>query len=123
MRESDPLPKLTALGAPNMTKREAVGLLVDAPSDYNVRFDKRKTPGRARDFGSIGEDADGIWVRRHPEVLLMHGSPELLEVYDEFLAGQVQVTREDFDTLAAPAYDAKVTMADTLSRMGATDAR
>jgi hypothetical protein len=99
-----------------MTEREAVGLLFDARSDFNVRYDKRKD-ARRRDYGSIGEDADGIWVRRHPEVLLLERFPHLVETLDALQSGQTQLTAADFEDLAAPAYDAKLTLLDALSRM------
>lgn len=99
-----------------MTDKEAVGLFEDAPSDYNVRYDVRKD-AKQRDYGSIGETNEGIWVRRHPEILLITKYPELVGIVDEFQAGQTTLTPEDFDTLAAPAYDAKLIMVDTLMRM------
>jgi len=104
------------MGAPNMAGRERPGLIEDAPSDFNVRWDGRGEKVSRTDHGSIGEDPEGIWARRHPEVLLLDECADLVEVFDEFSAGRVEVTDEDWETLAAPAYDAKMVLRDTLMR-------
>ena len=89
-----------------------------APSDFNVRYDPRpKAQPWTADDGSIGEDGRGIWVRVHPEVLLMEQYPQLASVLDEFQSGQTDLTAADFEQLAAPAYDAKLILADCWDRI------
>lgn len=98
-----------------MTRGEAVGLLEDAPSDFNARWDRREN-ARHVDLGSIGEDAHGIFCRRHPEVILLDESPHLVASLDAFQAGQVELTERDWAELAAPAYDAKLILRDAWLR-------
>lgn len=111
VRRGDPLPKLTALAAQNMTRREREGLLDVARCDYNVRYDPRPDVEPV-EFDDIGEDREGIWVRKHPEVILVDDFPELTDVVDAFQAG-LSIDEEE---LAAPAFDALRWMQGTHER-------
>ena len=52
------------------------------------------------DRGWIGTGPDGVWLRVHPEVALAN-RPHLEGAVARFLDGFGEVTREDYDTLAA----------------------
>ena len=98
------------MAAPVMAKFEREALIEGMPRMPQVQFDKRQhfTPA---DFGDIGEDAQGVWVRRTPEVMLLE-RPDLLAVFDKYTSGQTTLTERDWDELSAPEYEAKLWLID-----------
>lgn len=90
-------------------------MLSVARGEFNVRFDPLPHAVPA-DFGDIREDAQGIAVWRHPEMILLDEYPSLLPVFDAFRAGQVEISQADWNELTAPEYDAKVILADCRQR-------
>lgn len=115
---ADPLPPLSSLAAPVLIEREWRGLVVNAADFYNCRYDPCDAP-RPVVFDDVEEDRRGVAVRRHPEMILADECPHLLGVLDAFRAGQTRVTADDWETLAAPTYDAKLVLSDCYERNAA----
>ncbi|MEQ8278326.1 MAG: hypothetical protein RMA76_38140 [Deltaproteobacteria bacterium] len=93
---------------------EAFGYFEPAPMPLADRWDgiehedeeARKSFKRV-DHDWIGEDADGVWIRRHPEAALLE-RPHLWAPVFAYGAGQIELTPEDYETLSAFEYDAKL---------------
>lgn len=100
LSSSTVLPRLEVLTAQNATSRELVGLLESAPSAYNARADPRGSDAQRVDCGDIGEDSQGIWLRRHPEVLIMEDAA-LWAPVDRYRRGLVDLTPQCDEALSA----------------------
>lgn len=78
-------------------------------------IDKREFRGDPSDFGWIGEDDNGIWLKRHPEAALTE-HPELWWVVHRWSLGQHEVTREDTEGLSNHEMEQLATMASAHGR-------
>ena len=88
-----------------------VGLDLQSPmsSSFAARWDPKgdTTP---RDFGWIGVDSEGVWMKIDPSAALSQ-RPDLWPVVDAFrYGGQTELTREDWDELSAFHFEAKRVM-------------
>lgn len=97
--ETDPVEVLHAAG------------WIDPLGRFPIQWDKRDdfVPPRQADgwdFGDIGEDADGVWVARHPDALIAE-EPELWDVLTEWAFGQREITAEDYATRSNFELEAK----------------
>lgn len=61
------------------------------------------------DCGWIGEDQNGVWVKRDPHVALLD-FPHLWPIVSEWTAGLRELTPEDARTKSAYEYTAKLHM-------------
>lgn len=91
----------------------ALGLSVGEimPSSYAIRWDKRDefTPSDRDDCEWIGEDAQGVWMRRNPVVALsMH--PRLIGIMADWHAGACEMSRDDLRRMSAYEIDATSVM-------------
>lgn len=97
------------------------GHLEPMQSPFAARWDPSpsKAPADPIDLGWIGEDADGIWLKRHPEAALLD-HPELWDVYH---AARVQPEMQpgDADRLSAFEFDCKVTFIAAYQRREAAN--
>ncbi len=61
------------------------GVIEPAPGVLARRWDRRPDfrPGEEADHGWIGEDEEGVWLRRHPESVLAE-DPELQAVFGQW---------------------------------------
>jgi len=112
MTGSEPLPDLTPLYASNVTEGELRGLLV--PTTLSPRWDPIDGE-RPVDHGDVGVDKKGVYVRRHPDLVLTE-MPEAAAVIDAWRRGQNTITPEDDDNLTCFELDLKMIMAAAASR-------
>lgn len=132
---ADPVPRISTLARPFLlSDRELEGLVTTARSEYNVgdggRLDKRDGQVEPCDFGDIGEDASGVWVRRAPEAMLLD-FPRLWGAVEHYrlgcmpfepMSGCVHLRPDDADQLDALTHCALMVIAEAHNRirMGAT---
>lgn len=92
------------------------GHLDAMPSPFAARWDP--SPAKAStapiDLGWIGEDADGIWLKRHPEAALLE-HPEIWDVYHTARV-QPEMAPGDADRLSAFEFDCKVAFISAYQR-------
>jgi len=106
MTPQDGLPNLRCLGAPELARRERVGILEPTPSPYALRDGSGRLDPRPdryagpEDYGDIGEDQAGVWIRRHPEAMLIE-EPELWPGWERYCLGHFELRPEDADLLDA----------------------
>ena len=81
----------------------------DTASPYAARWDKRDGASVV-DLGWIGEDEEGVWIRRHPLVELTR-PPDLWGVVSEYRHGLWRITRRDYDRRSNFELDAKLPLA------------
>jgi hypothetical protein len=74
----------------------------DLASPYALRWDRRVPfRGEAIDLGWIGEDADGVWLRRHPHRALLDDA-ELCAIVTAFrLVSDREIRVADYPTRSA----------------------
>jgi len=97
---------------------------VDTPSPYSQRWDPRKdwTPAELSDCGHVGEDAGGLWLRRHP--LVVAGEhPELWGIMAEFESGAREVSSDDVLRLSSFEIEGKLTMMSAANRQELREAK
>ena len=66
-------------------------------------------------LGWIGEDGQGVWIARDPQVALLD-FPALWPVLAEWDSGLREMTPEDYRTKSAYQYTAKLHMAIAMAR-------
>jgi hypothetical protein len=81
---------------------------VDGEGRYAIRWDRREDWAPA-DLGWIGEDAEGVWMTRHPIAALAE-FPELNSILARWEAGQRELTREDYLEMSCCEWDALAIM-------------
>lgn len=67
------------------------------------------------DYGWIGEDARGVWTKRHPNISLLD-FPKLWAVVDEFSYGNQEIAAGEYWERSAYELEARITLAMALSR-------
>lgn len=77
----------------------ATGQIEPMSGSYAMRWG---AGGPALDYGWIGRDAKGVWLKLHPDAALLD-CPAVAEVY-EALRRHPELTRADQDALAAHDY-------------------
>lgn len=114
MTGREPLPDQTPLYAPNVTHEELVGLLV--PAELTPRWDRIEGE-RPRDYpgADIGVDGGGVYVSRHPEVLLSE-QPDLWSVIDGWRRGRRTIRDQDDEELTCFDLDLKIAMVQAAAR-------
>lgn len=90
-----------------------LGMGTLSPFPYATRWDAKKA--ERSDYGYIGEDADGIWLRRHPSVVLLE-HPDLWSVVSEVTNGCHKIRPRDYREKSAFEFDAKMTMSLAIQR-------
>lgn len=81
--------------------RSGAGWLHAAQDRFTQRLDPREDfEGDPIDLGVCGEDSAGLWFRRDPFCMLLEDE-DLWPVYTAIQAGDVEITRQDRETLAA----------------------
>lgn len=98
--EPGSLPELSAAVASD--DLDAIGLGVE-PRQYAQRWDPRELDGQL-DYGWIGEDSGGVWLRRHPVAALAQ-TPVLWGVTTEWSAGRQDVGALDSDLRTRSAWE------------------
>lgn len=96
-------------------------MLGDGVRTFAARWDKRERCDPC-DLGEIGEDADGVWVRRHPDVLLSDAHDRIGEALSLFALGLVP-TIGDYDRLPACTITALNVLRSAADRESIRDAR
>jgi hypothetical protein len=86
------------------------GLLFDAPLEeaFAVRFDKQPI-SEPIDLGWIGEDADGVWLKVHPQTAFLE-FPALWVPVARYMAGDCEVKGDDVDRLSNYDLDVKLVL-------------
>lgn len=83
---------------------------------WRDRWDRREDfDGDPIDLEVLGEDGEGIWVRRHPEALLVE-SPDLWGAVDRWRLGLREISPADMETMSAWEVHALLTMASADAR-------
>lgn len=95
---------------------EEFGLLVgeDTKAPFGTRWDP-VDGADVLDFGWIGEDGKGVWMRRHPIAALLE-FPKLWAIVDEFRYGSQEIQPGEYDSRSAYEMEARVVMAMAFSR-------
>lgn len=83
--------------------------LLEPGAQWADRWDPRDELSEPIDCGWIGEDREGIWVRRHPEAALAEDEA-LWAPVDRWRLGVRQVERSDLETLSAWEMEALIVM-------------
>lgn len=74
--------------------------LLEPGARWAEQWDPRPEYAEPIDCGWVGEDAGGVWLRRHPEAALVDDEA-LWGIVERWRLGQREVTREDLETLSA----------------------
>lgn len=67
------------------------------------------------DFGDIGEDSDGIWLKRHPQAIVLE-HPEVWAGLERFELGHGELGPKDADRLNAVDFQVLALCIDTSGR-------
>jgi hypothetical protein len=83
---------------------------------YGVFHDKRGDfEGPEIDLGWIGENAEGVWIKKHPQLVVAQ-RPWLWGTLSEMRWGQTDITPEDYRTKSNYQLEAKATVYKALKR-------
>ena len=94
---------------------EALGVIPGKPaSTFAARWDKRDDY-EAIDLGDVGEDANGVFTRVHPDTLLQ-SEPRLWDAWIEWCHGQREITAEDYKTKSAYELECKIVLVGAHAR-------
>lgn len=106
MTGREALPDLLPLWADNATDGELAGLI--EPANLVARWDPLDGE-RHQDFDDVGVDGGGVWVARHPDLIIAE-MPRASEIVDAWLLGDTELSREDIDELDGAQLYLKRTM-------------
>lgn len=84
-------------------------------SPYAIRWDKRDDYAEPSDCGWIGEDADGVWIARHPDIALAE-HPRLWDAITEWQCGARDLTQADIDTMSSMHVEARCVLLSAQAR-------
>ena len=89
------LPDLGPLFVPGVNEAATEGLLT--PARLSPRWPATLASDRPCDFGDVGIDGGGLFVTRHPSVLLAEADPAIGEAVDRWRAGDREDAPGDYE--------------------------